>query len=47
MVDTMQKILVSLQGFKWLGLVSGTRTFYEENKEEFKLLLPMLKELIA
>jgi hypothetical protein len=33
--------------FIWLGLVSGTRTFYEENKEEFKLLLPMLKELIA
>ena len=30
-----------------LGLVDGTRTFYEENKEEFKLLLPMLKELIA
>ena len=29
-----------------LGLVDGTRTFYEENKEEFKLLLPMLKDLI-
>ena len=30
-----------------LGLVDGTRTFYEENIEEFKLLLPMLKEVIG
>jgi len=33
--------------FNWLGLVSGTRTFYEENIIEFKALLPMLKQIIG
>jgi len=44
----MQKSLeLKLKTLIKLGLVSGTRTFYEENPEEFKLLLPMLKELMA
>lgn len=30
-----------------LGLVRGIRTFYEQNPVEFKLLLPMLEEIIA
>ena len=42
-----QKILAFLRVYNWLGLVSGTRTFYEQNKEEFRMLLTMLKELIV